>query len=129
MTYLDALIILAAMLQLKHWYIDFVNQTMDEVHSKGIYGDRLGLWHSAKQGIGTAACIAVLVGPQLEGLVFCVVMGLLDFLIHYHTDWAKININKSKNYTVETPQFWAWLGADQLVHQLTYLLILYITFL
>lgn len=126
MTIIEVFILLLAMLQVKHWYIDFVNQTMDEVHSKGIYGDKLGLWHSTKQGIGTTLCILALTG--IESLVFCILMGLLDSIIHYHVDWAKININKSKNYSVETPQFWMWLGADQMVHQLTYLLILYLVF-
>lgn len=129
MTFLEAAIVLLLLLQIKHWYIDFVNQTMDEVHSKGIYGDRLGLWHSAKHGIGTALCIALLAGFDIDNLSFCLLIGFLDFAIHYHVDWAKINLNKKYNYTVETPQFWIWLGADQMVHQLTYLLILYLTFI
>lgn len=123
---LEAAIGLLALLQIKHWYIDFVNQSMEEVHSKGIYGDLPGLWHSGKQALGTFLCILILTGSGFYFEAF--LLGLLDFVIHYHTDWAKINLNKKKNYTVETPEFWMWLGADQLVHQLTYLLILYLVF-
>ena len=123
---LEAAIGLLVLLQVKHWYIDFVNQSMEEVHSKGIYGDIPGIWHSAKQGLGTLVAVLLLTGTGF--FVEAVSVAMLDFVIHYHTDWAKININKSKNYTVETPQFWMWLGFDQLVHQLTYLLILYLVF-
>jgi hypothetical protein len=123
---LEAAISLLVLLQVKHWYIDFVNQTMEEVHSKGIYGDRAGIMHSAKQGAGTFLCILLLTGSGFYPEAF--LLGLLDFAVHYHVDWTKININKKKNYTVETPEFWMWLGFDQLMHQLTYLLILYLVF-
>lgn len=123
---LEAAIGLLVLLQIKHWYIDFVNQTMEEVHSKGIYGDYHGIMHSLKQGVGTLLCVLVLTGPDY--FFDAALIATLDFAIHYHTDWAKININKKHNYTVETPEFWMWLGLDQLVHQLTYLLILYLVF-
>lgn len=120
------LLLLLVLLQVKHWYVDFVNQSMEEVHSKGIYGTGPGLWHSGKQGIGTFLAVAVVTG--WSSVVYAAVVAFIDFVIHYHVDWAKININKAKNYTVETPQFWAWLGFDQLMHQLTYLLIAYLVF-
>ncbi len=121
---LEAVITLLILLQVKHWYVDFVNQTMEEVHSKGIYGDRAGIEHSAKQGIGTM--LAVLCVAGMDYIAFAGVIAFIDFVIHYHIDWAKININKRKNYTVETPEFWMWLGFDQLLHQLTYLFIIWI---
>jgi hypothetical protein len=100
---------------------------MEEVHSKGIYGDGPGIAHSAKQGFGTLMCVLAVVGQ--EYLLDAVFISLVDFIIHYHVDWAKININKRKNYTVETPQFWAWLGFDQLLHQLTYIFIIWAVFI
>lgn len=119
-------ILLLALLQIKHWYIDFVNQTTEEVHSKGIYGDEAGLWHSGKHGLATVVCVLLVTGTGY--VMEAMYIGCLDFLLHYHIDWAKININKKKNYTVETKEFWAWLGFDQLMHQLTYLAILYFVF-
>ncbi len=106
----------------KHWYIDFVDQSMEEVNSKGNYGEWLGIRHSFKHGIGTLIVFALFDFSFVD----CVLLGLIDFVIHYHTDWAKININRKKNYTVETPQFWAWLGADQLVHSFTYLFLVWV---
>ena len=51
------------LLQIKHWYIDFVDQSMTEVNHKSIYGHWLGMQHSLKQGIGTAVCVGLVVGP------------------------------------------------------------------
>jgi hypothetical protein len=116
---LTALVLLVILLQFKHWYIDFVNQTMEEVQHKGIYLDWLGVKHSLKHGIGTMLVFTIFSPGYLA-----VAVGMIDFILHYHIDWAKININKRWNYTVKDSQFWAWLGADQLAHQLTYLLLI-----
>lgn len=115
-------LIILALLFVKHWYVDFVNQSMDEVASKGNYGEWLGIRHSLKQGLGT---FLVFFLTDLS-LVMCVILALIDFAIHYHTDWAKININRKKHYTVETPEFWMWLGVDQLIHSFTYLFLIWI---
>lgn len=104
------------LLQLKHWYVDFVNQTMDEVHSKGKYGDKLGMWHSAKHGIGTAMALWIIGG--YDAILASLTVGLVDAVIHYHTDWAKMNWG---NRDIQNPKFWNHLGLDQMVHQLTYI--------
>jgi len=119
---MEAVLVLLALLFVKHWYIDFVNQTNEEVQWKGTYLDWRGVKHSLKHGIGTAIVLFAVTTLEFETAVF---FGALDFIFHYHIDWAKININKENNYTVETPQFWKWLGADQLAHNLTYLLIVW----
>ena len=123
---IESLLLMLVLLQVKHWYIDFVNQSMEEVVSKGIYGDSAGIDHSAKQGIGTM--IAILCVTGMDYIAFAGVLAFVDFVMHYHIDWAKININKKKHYTVEHPQFWMWLGFDQLLHQLTYLFIIWMVF-
>jgi hypothetical protein len=113
----DSIFVVLALLFVKHWYIDFVNQSMEEVTGKGIYGNAYGIMHSLKHGIGTAFVMWLF----LNDLPFAVMLGFIDFVLHYHIDWAKININKKYNYTTENPKFWAWLGADQLAHSLTYI--------
>lgn len=113
----DSIFILLGLLFVKHWYIDFINQSMEEVHGKGIYGNAHGIMHSLKHGIATGIIMFAFIADPL----FSIILGFIDFAIHYHVDWAKININKRYNYTTEDPKFWAWLGADQLAHSLTYL--------
>ena len=113
----DSIYIIFAALFVKHWYIDFVNQSMEEVNGKGIYGNAYGVMHSLKHGVATGIIMFMFIADPLMAII----LGFIDFVIHYHVDWAKININKRWNYTVENPKFWAWLGADQLAHSLTYL--------
>lgn len=123
---LNELFLFLILLQIKHWYVDFVNQTNEEVVSKGIYGDRAGINHSAKQGIGTF--LAVLFVAGFPYIAWAGILGGIDFVLHYHIDWAKININKKYHYTVQDKQFWMWLGLDQLAHQVTYLALAWMMF-
>ncbi len=113
----DSIFILLALLFVKHWYIDFVNQSAEEVAGKGTYGNAHGVMHSIKHGLGTALVFWLFLSDPLMAIM----LGVIDFALHYHIDWAKMNINRRWNYTIEQPQFWAWLGADQLAHSLTYL--------
>jgi hypothetical protein len=117
---IEAALLLLVLFQLKHWYIDFVDQDMDEVNSKGHYGQWLGIRHSLKQGLGTYIAVALVVGA--EYWIFATVIAFVDFVIHYHTDWAKMNWG---NRDIQTPEFWAHLGLDQMVHQVTYILLTY----
>jgi hypothetical protein len=49
-------------------------------------------------------------------------LGVVEFLVHYWTDWAKVNINKATGWTATTSEgFWILLGLDQFIHSLTYL--------
>jgi hypothetical protein len=121
---LTELFLILILLQIKHWYIDFVNQSNEEVEFKGTYLDWRGIKHSLKQGLGTAVCLWIFVGIPLA-----VVLGFIDFLIHYHIDWAKMNINKKHGYTVQDPKFWTWLGADQMAHQVTYIFLVWVLFI
>lgn len=111
---LEILIILI-LLQIKHWYIDFVNQSDEEVKHKGIYADWRGIKHSLKHGAGTFVVLALFVP-----FIWALGLALLDFILHYHIDWAKMNYG---NRDVTTKAFWNHLGLDQMAHQIVYVLI------
>ena len=111
-------ILILVLLQIKHWYVDFVNQTNVEVASKGIYGDGPGINHSAKQAIGTLLAIVLVVGTPY--IAYAAVLAFVDFVLHYHIDWVKMNYG---NCDIRTPAFWNHLGLDQMAHQLTYIFI------
>lgn len=113
-----AILQLLILLQIKHWYIDFVNQSDIEVASKGNYGDIPGLWHSGKHGIFTALCVAFVTGYVY--IIYAIIMGIIDFTLHYHIDWVKMNYG---NRNIESPEFWNHLGLDQMAHQMVYLFI------
>lgn len=113
---INTLLFILVLLQIKHWYIDFVNQTNEEVKYKGEYLDWRGVKHSFKHGLGTFVCLWVVTGwPNIE---FAFFVGALDIILHYHIDWIKMNYG---NRDITTPQFWNHLGLDQMTHQLCYI--------
>ena len=101
-------------LQLKHWYIDFVNQTEEEIKAKVVYGKSIN--HSAKHAIGTM--IAIIIATGIDYISFAVILGFLDLMAHYHIDWVKARWGHTK--------FWPVVGLDQMAHQLTYIGIVYL---
>ena len=108
-----------ALLFIKHWYIDFVDQNDEEVKHKGIYLHWLGVKHSLKHGIGTAIVFAIAGFSPVSALI----LGAIDFIAHYHIDWTKMNYG---NRDITTPQFWNHLGLDQLAHYLVYLFVVWL---
>ena len=118
MDYFLALLIVLVLLQVKHWYVDFVNQTDEEVKHKGIYLDWTGVKHSLKHGLGT-----LLILPLVAPFNVALSLAAFDFLLHYHTDWAKMNYG---NRDITTPAYWNHLGLDQMVHQIRYIIIIFL---
>jgi hypothetical protein len=118
----NSIYFLLALLFVKHWYVDFINQSTEEIHGKGIYGNAYGVMHSIKHGVATF----LIFWWFLTNWPLAVIIGFMDFAIHYHIDWAKQNINRHWNYTPENPKFWAWFGADQLAHSLTYIFLVWV---
>ena len=110
--------ILLVLLQIKHWYVDFVNQTNEEVQCKGTYLDWRGMKHSAKHGLATAAILF-----PFAPLDIILILSALDFVTHYHIDWLKMNFG---NRDMQNPKFWNHLGLDQMAHQLVYVLIAFL---
>lgn len=108
-------IILLSFLQLKHFLVDWVLQTQYQIDNKGKYLHPGGLSHSLQHGLFTAT-IFLFTSPQ-DSLI----AGLLDFVLHYHIDWLKVNV--SKGLTPADKRFWVLMGADQLAHQLTYIVL------
>jgi hypothetical protein len=103
------------LLQLKHWYIDFVAQTPEMVAGKGIYGNPKGVLHSAQHSLATFVILLFFVSP-----LFAVLLAAFDFVTHYHIDWVKMNYGCRD---IQNPKFWNHLGLDQMAHQIVYLLI------
>lgn len=105
------------LLFLKHFIVDFPLQGPFQYKNKGTYGHPGGLLHSGMHGISTSLIFAFVTTPLLA-----ICLGVADFLLHYHIDWAKMNLNKKLGYGPTThEQFWWLLGLDQLLHAITYL--------
>ena len=98
----------------KHFLIDFPLQTPYQLKNKGKYGHAGGLLHSGLHGLATFVIFSFLTP-------YALVFGIVDFLVHYHIDWAKVKLNNRLQLTPENPQFWTLLGLDQYLHAMTYI--------
>jgi len=104
-------------LQIKHFVADFFYQPAYQWKNKGTYGHWGGIIHTGQHVLLTIIILA-LFGIAVPAIV---TIAILEFVIHYHTDWAKMNINKHFGWGATTHnEFWILTGFDQLVHSLTY---------
>ena len=108
-------------LQVKHFIIYFPLQTRYQWANKGTYGHPGGVLHAGLHAVGTYLCVALVAGHTIAfGLA------LIDWLVHYHIDWAKMRLNARLGLTPADSRFWVLLGLDQLLHQLTYVAFLFL---
>lgn len=120
------IILFLTLLTIKHFIADFLYQPPYQWMNKGTYGHMGGIVHSGQHVLLTALILPFF-GVSTDWIL-PIVWG--EFMIHYHTDWAKMNLNKKMGWGATTHnEFWILLGVDQLVHSLTYLLIAYIVFM
>ena len=117
-----AILLLAAVavLMLKHMVADFYLQTAFQYLNKGKYGHPGGLIHAATH-VALTPLVYLVLAPASLLLALAIALG--EFVIHYHTDWLKEQLNRRNGWTVQDHGFWSLLGTDQLVHGLTYLAI------
>lgn len=102
-------------LGIKHFVVDFLLQTPYQYLNKGKYGHAGGILHSAMHCVGTYLCF-VWFAP-----VSAVYLALIDFVAHYHIDWAKVKINTHYGLKPDNSEkFWWLLGFDQFLHYVTY---------
>jgi hypothetical protein len=102
-------------LLIKHFVGDFMLQRKYQYLNKGIYGHPGGLLHGGIHAVGTFIVLVCFVAPLLA-----VKLALIDMVIHYHIDFFKSNVNRKMELQIQHNQYWALLGFDQLLHQLTY---------
>ena len=108
-------------LQIKHFIWDFYYQPPYMWQNKGTFGHPGGILHSGLHAITTFYLLFTF--PVTAELAALIAAG--EFIVHYLTDYAKMNINRIKGWACNTHnEFWQLTGLDQLFHQLTYVAIL-----
>jgi hypothetical protein len=117
-----ALLVLAAVaiLMVKHTVADFYLQSSFQYLHKGIYGHPGGLLHSTIH-VALTPLVYLVLAPA--SLLLVAGIAVSEFLVHYHVDWFKERLTHQNNWTPQCRVFWFALGTDQLVHGLTYLVI------
>lgn len=113
----------------KHFIIDFPLQRPFQYLNKGTYGHLGGVVHALLHGVGTFLIISGYMFFTLTNLspMLALIIVWIDMVVHYHIDWAKVNLCKKFNLTPTTSEVYWWLlGLDQLLHYLTYVGIIYL---
>lgn len=123
-------IFLMMLLTVKHFIFDFLCQTPYMLEHKGTYGHPGGVMHAVTHACGTFIVFALVfllwANNAFIGVVFGFVLGLLDGVLHYHIDYVKVHL--SKNLTPADHQFWVYVGLDQALHMITYLILILVLF-
>jgi hypothetical protein len=124
------MIYLLFLLQIKHFLVDFLLQTKYQYLNKGKFLHFGGILHALIHGFFTS-CICLFNAVWQ----IAILLGILDFILHYFIDYFKVNItkkyqwstNKDNTLVITSNKYFVAFGFDQLLHQLTYILIFYIT--
>lgn len=122
------IIFLLTALFIKHFVVDFLLQPPYMYKNKGTLMHPGGWLHAGLHGIATFGILALITNAFAPGMIVSIVyislLSLAEVFIHYTMDYIKVNVCKKNRYTPTTHEQWfTWLGIDQTVHSLTYILI------
>lgn len=114
------ILLLLFLLQVKHWYADFVIQTYMQTVKKGVWLDPIGISHSVDHIRGTLIVLLLLnfVVPIPAWTIL--IVAVVEGIIHYFIDFVKVKYGCKDN---TKPLFWNQFGMDQLAHQTCYIII------
>lgn len=118
---METVLLALVIFQIKHFLCDFVLQTSAQIRNKGNYLHWGGLTHAGLHVVGSVPALWVLTHTQW--VIGAMLLG--EFVIHYHTDWAKARIDRMLRLNDTNTLYWTIFGSDQLIHQMTYLAMTY----
>jgi len=112
--------VLLALFGIKHFIADYLMQFPYMLKEKGIYGADGGVHHSLVHASWTFLILVFF----CDNADVIIALSFADFVLHYHIDWCKQQLNRSLTSTDR--MFWVWMGLDQALHYLTYIGIIYV---
>jgi hypothetical protein len=109
-------------LEIKHYLADYVFQPGWMLAGKGNIFHPGGYAHA---GVHAALSLLVLV---VMGAPFALALALFaaEFVIHYALDYGKIVYSHGVHPDNKPQRYWALHGLDQLLHQLTYIAMIFV---
>lgn len=117
-----AILLLLAGFQVKHVLGDFVFQNAYILENRRIWGHPGGILHVA---IHAALTLPLLLAAGVQGWLFPAIL-IGEAIFHYHVDWVKDGWICRDGWTVADKQYWWLTGLDQMLHQLSYLVIVWL---
>ncbi len=115
-------LILLAGLQIKHFAADYLLQTNWMLAGKCSPAHPGGYAHVGVHAIGSLI-VLLLAGVPLALTMMLVVA---EAVLHYLIDMSKARWSRTHSSDMQSRAFWAAMGADQLMHQLTYAAMIFI---
>jgi hypothetical protein len=119
---MEALFLLL-LLQIKHWYADFVVQTYMQTVKKGVWLNPVGISHSLDHVCSTLVVLLIFSLFVPTSGILIIFLAFLEGIVHYVIDFVKVKYGCKDN---TKPLFWNQFGLDQLAHQACYLLIAFL---
>lgn len=116
------LLLLLCGFQIKHFVADYLLQTHRMIMEKASFQKPGGYVHVAIHAVGTLLILLLAGVPLL--LTALLVAG--EAVAHYLIDYGKANWSCRQPPDIAKASFWAAHGADQLLHRLTYTLMIYV---
>lgn len=111
------IILLLALLQIKHMFADYFLQTPSMLKDRSLFMHRGRALHCVIHAAMTALCLIVMG----TGVGLLAALCICEWLLHYLIDWAKGAWSEAKGHGPTQASYWYAFGADQAAHQLTYL--------
>lgn len=140
----ESLMVLAALLFVKHLIADGPLQTRYMLRHKGDFLHPGGLLHAFVHVALTLVCLLIWCahsGIALERTLLPVMVGVvvLEYVSHYLADWLKVQVDRRYGWssitvgedgrvtlTITSSNYFIAFLADQTVHSLTYVAMLYL---
>jgi len=117
------ILLLLLLFQIKHWYADFVIQTYMQTVKKGVWLNPIGISHSCDHVWATLVALLLFSFFHELSVPMILLVAFLEGIIHYIIDFVKVKYGCKDN---TKPLFWNQFGMDQLAHQITYLIMVYV---
>jgi hypothetical protein len=89
---------------------------------KGVWLNPIGISHSLEHGICTLVALFVFSLFVPVSVAAMLVVFVLEVIVHYIIDYSKVKYGSKDN---TKPIYWTQFGLDQLLHQFTYIAIIW----
>lgn len=115
--YVGSVLLLLCALQIKHLFADFFLQTPKMLSGRCTYVHMGRSQHAGVHVIGSSIAFVLFGAP----LMFILALAALEWVVHFHIDFAKARFSERRDLTPQQAMFWQAMGSDQALHQLTYI--------
>lgn len=108
---------LLVLFQIKHMFADYFLQTPKMLTGRGQY------WHMGRAQHASVHLVGSVLVLVPFGLPIALVVMLIvaEWIVHFNIDWGKARYSDARQHTPTDAGFWQAAGADQALHQLTYI--------